>query len=136
MADGLYETFPLNTGSLPACSLWRPTTVQESKVFAPIIGGIVNPDQVNLLSLRRLPARLTVEETAYFLGFKPGDISILMVSKLLKPLGHPPANGQKFFAACELERLRNDGDWLAKASDALVRHWRQRNREQALQSTT
>jgi hypothetical protein len=87
----------------------------------------LNPDQTNLLQLQRLPARLTVDETAWFLGFGPGDISTLVAAKLLKPLGHPPSNGQKYFAACELERLRNDADWLAKASDALVRHWRKRN---------
>jgi hypothetical protein len=90
----------------------------------------MNADQINLLTLRRLPARLTVEETANYLGVSPGDISVLMATKLLKPLGHPPANGQKFFAACELERLRNNEDWLSKMSDALVRHWRRRNMKQ------
>ena len=87
----------------------------------------MSSDQTNLLQLLRLPARLTVEETSWFLGVSPKDISTLVAAKLLKPLGHPPANGQKFFAACELERLRNDADWLAKASDTLVRHWRKRN---------
>lgn len=88
----------------------------------------MSPDQTNLLALLRLPARLTVEQAAWYLGFSPGDISILVAAKLLKPLGHPPANGQKYFASCELERLRNDADWLAKACDALVRHWRKRNK--------
>lgn len=87
----------------------------------------MSPDQTNLLALQWLPARLTVEETSWFLGLCPGDVSTLVAAKLLKPLGHPPANGQKYFASCELERLRNDAEWLAKASDALVRHWRKRN---------
>jgi len=87
----------------------------------------LSQDQTNLLQLLRLPARLTVVEAAWLLGVNAGDIPILMAAKLLKPLGHPPQNGQKFFAACELERLRNDTEWLAKASDALVRHWRRRN---------
>jgi len=87
----------------------------------------MSSDQTNLLMLRQLPARLTLDQAANYLGFNPGDIPILMATKMLKPLGHPPANGQKFFAACELERLRNNADWLGKASDALVRHWRRRN---------
>jgi hypothetical protein len=87
----------------------------------------LNPDQTNLLLLQRLPARLTVDETSWLLGFSPRDVSVLVAVKLLKPLGHPALNGQKYFAACELERLRNDADWLAKASDSLVRHWRKRN---------
>jgi hypothetical protein len=87
----------------------------------------ISPEQMNLLTLQRLPARLTLEQTAIYLGFNPGDITILMATKFLKPLGHPPTNGQKFFSSVELERLRNDVDWLGKASDALVRHWRRRN---------
>jgi hypothetical protein len=74
-----------------------------------------------------MPARLTVEQTSWYLGFGSKEIPVLVAAKLLKPLGHPPTNGQKYFASCELERLRNDADWLAKASDALVRHWRKRN---------
>jgi hypothetical protein len=87
----------------------------------------MNPNQTDLLSLQRLPARLTVDEAAWFLGFNSKDISILLAAKLLKPLGHPAVNGQKYFAAVELERLRNDPEWLSKASDAVVRHWRKRN---------
>jgi hypothetical protein len=87
----------------------------------------LSTDQTNLLALQRLPARLTVEQTAWHLGFGSKEIPVLVAAKLLKPLGHPAANGQKYFASCELERLRNDAEWLAKASDALVRHWRKRN---------
>ena len=94
----------------------------------------MNADQITLLSLQRLPARLTVVEAAMFLGVNTGDISILVASKLLKPLGHPPINGQKYFASCELERLRNDFDWLGRVSDALVRHWRKRNTSAKTQS--
>jgi hypothetical protein len=87
----------------------------------------LSPDQTSLLALSRMPARLTVEQAAWYLGFGSKEIPVLLAAKLLKPLGHPPTNGQKYFASCELERLRNDAEWLAKASDALVRHWRKRN---------
>ena len=52
----------------------------------------MSSDQTNLLRLLRLPARLTVEETSWFLGFSMADISTLVAAKLLKPLGHPPQN--------------------------------------------
>ena len=87
----------------------------------------MNPDVERFLNLRNLPDRLTVTEVAAKLNLSPHEIPILVAKALLKPLGHPPQNGQKYFAACELERLRIDADWLAKASDSLVRHWRRRN---------
>lgn len=87
----------------------------------------MSPEQTHLLSLQRLPARLTADQASGYLGFGPKEISILLAAKLLKPLGRPASNGQKYFAACELERLRNDAEWLGRASDAVVRHWRQRN---------
>jgi len=80
-----------------------------------------------MLSVHRLPGRLTPEQVAMCLGFEQSNISILVRAKLLKPLGHPPANGNKFFASCEIERLRIDVDWLSRASDALVRHWKKKN---------
>jgi len=46
---------------------------------------------------------------------------------LLKPLGHPPSSGTKFFATATLQKLRNDINWLSRASDAIVRHWQVKN---------
>jgi hypothetical protein len=46
---------------------------------------------------------------------------------LLKPLGKPARNCTKFFATEMLEQLRQDEKWLARASDAIAAHWRQRN---------
>jgi hypothetical protein len=50
-----------------------------------------------------------------------------MAEGLLKPLGHPPANGTKYFATADLEELRRDTKWLARASDAIHRHWKLKN---------
>jgi hypothetical protein len=47
--------------------------------------------------------------------------------KLLKPPGHPPLSGSKYFATVELQILRNDTRWLAKASDAIENHGRKKN---------
>ena len=84
-------------------------------------------DKEKFLNLKLPPARLTTEETAWFLGFSFHEIPILMAKGLLKPLGHPPRNGPKFFAAAELEEQRRDAKWLAKASDAIVAHWQNKN---------
>jgi hypothetical protein len=87
----------------------------------------VNQAQQDFLTLVTLPARLTIVETAWLLGFSEHDISVLLSAGLLRPLGRPPTTGSKFFATVELQNLRNDRRWLAKASDAIVNHWKKKN---------
>lgn len=84
-------------------------------------------EKKDFLTLVIPPARLNITETAWFLGFTEHDISVLISMGLLKPLGHPPPSGSKYFATAELQSLRNDTRWLAKASDAIVNHWRKKN---------
>jgi hypothetical protein len=81
----------------------------------------------DFLRLLNLPARLTIIEAAWFLGFTETDISVLVSAGLLKPLGHPPASGSKYFALTDLQALRTDARWLAKASDAIVNYWKRKN---------
>jgi hypothetical protein len=91
-------------------------------------------DKERFLNLETAPARLTAEETAWFLGFAAHEIPILTAKGLLKPLGHPPANGPKYFSSSTLEELRRNEKWLAKASDAIVEYWRTKNdRKKAVQ---
>jgi hypothetical protein len=87
----------------------------------------MNQERKDLLSLRHLPARLGIQETAWYLGFGENDIPVLVSAGLLKPLGKPTATGSKYFAAGELQNLHNDTRWLGKASDAIVNHWRSKN---------
>jgi hypothetical protein len=87
----------------------------------------LNNERRELLNLRNLPARLEVEEAGWYLGFAPHAIPILIGAGLLKPLGHPPRNATKHFAAVTLAELRNDPQWLARASDALIRYWQRKN---------
>lgn len=87
----------------------------------------MNHEQRDFLNLVNLPARLTLMEAAWFLGFKEHDMPVLVAAGLLKPLGHPPSSGSKFFAAAELQTLRTDVRWLAKASDATVHYWKRKN---------
>ena len=87
----------------------------------------MNQAKKDFLSLVTPPARLGIEETAWLMGFNEHDIPVLVSVGLLKPLGRPSATGSKFFATVELQTLRNDTRWLAKASDAIVNHWRSKN---------
>jgi len=79
------------------------------------------------LNLKTAPARLNVEETAWYLGFAPHDIPVLVSHGLLKPLGHPADHTVKFFALISLEDLRGDAKWLARATDTMIQHWRGKN---------
>ncbi len=87
----------------------------------------MNQAMRDFLSLALPPARLSATEAGWLLGFSEHDVSILMSVGLLKPLGHPPSCGSKYFAAVELQTLRSDSRWLARASDAIVNYWRKKN---------
>ena len=83
--------------------------------------------QTDFLSWKIIPARLDATQAAWFLGFDPHEVPLLVAAGLLKPLGHPARNSTKFFAADVLEQLRKDEKWLARACDAIASHWRKRN---------
>ena len=87
----------------------------------------MNQAKKDFLSLVTPPARVGIDETSWLLGFNEHDIPVLVSAGLLKPLGRPTATGSKYFAAVELQTLRNDIRWLVKASDAIVNHWRSKN---------
>ena len=87
----------------------------------------MNPERQQFLSLRHLPARLSVEEAAWYLGFSPHEIPKLTKAKLLKPLGNPGVSATKLYATNELRDLCNNAAWLSKASDAVYSYWQQRN---------
>ena len=88
----------------------------------------MDEDQHRFLALLgQLPARLTSEQAAWVLNCQPHDIPILVNARLIKPLGHPPQNGIKYFATAELEKLRRNTQWLSRATDAVRRHWERKN---------
>ena len=78
-------------------------------------------------SWKILPARLDASQAAWYLGFEPHEIPMLIAANLLKPLGKPARNCTKYFATESLEQLRRDEKWLARASDAIAAYWRHRN---------
>jgi len=92
----------------------------------------MNQDRKDFLSITgTIPARLDSQETAWFLGFATHDIPVLVQSGLLKPLGHPPPNGVKYFSSAALARLRDEAQWLSRATDAIVKHWKKKNTSKA-----
>ncbi len=77
--------------------------------------------------LGQLPARLTAEQAAWVLNCQPHDVPILVAARLLKPLGNPLPNSVKFFATTEVLELAKDRVWLARVTNAVNQHWRQKN---------
>src|SRR5258706_406517 len=53
-------------------------------------------------------------QTAWFLGFEPQEIPMLVAAGLLKPLGHPARNSTKFFATETLEQFRRIEVWRVR----------------------
>jgi hypothetical protein len=94
----------------------------------------VNPDVKEFLNMAARPGRVTMEQAAWVLGFGEHEIPILMAKGLLKPLGHPAHNGQKFFLTATLDDLRRDEKWFSKASDAVLEYWRYKNSRKGLGS--
>ena len=87
----------------------------------------MDPEQKQFLSLTTTPARLSPEEAGWLLKFSRLEIAILVSAGLLRPLGNPPANGQKYFATEVILPLRHDLKWMNRASDAIYRYWRDKN---------
>jgi hypothetical protein len=85
-------------------------------------------DQYRFLTLLgQLPARVTAEQAAWVLNCQVHDISVLVSTRLLRPLGNPPANGIKFFATADLLELAKDRAWLLKVTNAVSQHWQRQN---------
>lgn len=85
-------------------------------------------DQHRGLSLLgQLPARVTADQVAWMLNCQPHDIPVLVVARLLRPLGNPQPNSVKYFATLEILELAKDRTWLAKITNAVSHHWKQKN---------
>jgi len=92
-------------------------------------------DQYRFLALLgQLPARLTAEQTAWALNCQPHDVPILVAARLLKPLGNPPPNSVKFFATLEVLEQAKDRTWLARVTNTLSQHWKDKNAAKRKQS--
>jgi hypothetical protein len=81
----------------------------------------------DILQTYRLPGRIRADVAAELLGFAEYEIPILIKRNLLKPLGVPSVNSPKYFASADIEALRTDPDWLAKATKEVAKNWRRKN---------
>ena len=84
-------------------------------------------EREKFLDRKSHPARLTMEETGWALGFSAHEIPVLIAKGLIKPLGHPAPNTMKWFAADTIEELRHDLKWLNRATDTMMDYWRGKN---------
>ena len=98
----------------------------QTKLFSYRSKGM-NSERTEFLTWKVQPARLNATQTAWYLGFEPHQIAMLVGAGLLKPLGHPSRNSTKFFATETLGELRRDEKWLARATDAIANYWREQN---------
>src|SRR6185503_2501112 len=92
----------------------------------------LGPQERDFLNLYEKPGRLTSQQTAIYLGFRGSkDIAILVSHGLLKPLANPPEpnNTTKWFALSEIQQLRTDVKWMARATAAIRKTWHNKNRE-------
>jgi len=80
--------------------------------------------------LGQLPARLTAEQAAWVLNCQAHDVPVLVLARLLKPLGNPPPNSVKYFATIDILELAKDRTWLAKITNAVSQHWKEKNLHQ------
>jgi hypothetical protein len=79
------------------------------------------------LNMRHLPARMTPEEAAAFMGMSSHDFPILVANGLIKPLGNPLQSSIKWYAKVVLEELRDNSEWLDRATAILQTHWNMKN---------
>ena len=84
------------------------TGAREVTWMSRVLGMFMNKktnapaDAATLLNSRRVPARLHSSEVAGMLGFQDHDIPVLVVARLLIPLGKPAANAPKYFALVDV----------------------------------
>ena len=91
----------------------------------------MSEDQHKFMMLHgQLPPRLTAEQAAWLLNCQLHDIPALVAAKLIKPLGHPPQNGGKFFATADLLEASKDRHWLVRMSTTIYQHWQHKNTRQ------
>lgn len=80
-----------------------------------------------LLNLRRLPAMLTLAQTAVLLNRGEHDIPVLVRAGLLTPLGDPPPNAVKYFATVDVLEVAEDRKTLCRICAVLAEYWREKN---------
>jgi hypothetical protein len=83
-------------------------------------------DDMALLKLLRLPARLTSEEAAFLLRLETHELPWLAKARILMPLGSPSPNAPKYFSSAKVLKLMQNEAELDKATKCISAGWRKR----------
>ena len=94
---------------------------------APILIEKFKSCHAAVLSALLSPSSSVSQQAAWVINCQPHDVPVLVAARLLKPLGNPPPNSMKFFAALEVLEQVKDRNWLAKVTNALNQHWQKKN---------
>lgn len=81
----------------------------------------------SVLTMPRLPARLSRQDVCLMLGIPESAIPVLIRHKLLTPLGKPSCNSVKWFATRTIQKLAKDERFLHRMTLCLENHWHARN---------
>ena len=83
-----------------------------------------------ILTLLRLPLRLSMQQTADLLQFRDKDaIGILVGKRMLVPLGNPPKGAPLWFATAVILKLAENIKWLDKATRIVREFVKKKNGE-------
>lgn len=93
----------------------------------PTQPGYISTDNVDLLNSRRLPARLTIHQTAFLFNMQVYEVLLLMRRGLLKCLGAPKPNSRKYFSSAYILKLAESPEWLSEATKAIAKAVREKN---------
>jgi hypothetical protein len=91
---------------------------------------MITLNKSEILTLRRLPGRIDVDQVALLLGFQPHDVPILIRHKLIVPLGNPAPCAPKWFSSAEIQLLSQDTSFLSKATRIISQHWKRKNKNE------
>jgi hypothetical protein len=99
----------------------KDTKAEEDKLYNSLL------ERARFLNQLIKPGILEVVEAGWMLGFPPHSIRVLVGGGLLKPLGNPTQQSRKQFCIIQIEALRVNTEWKAKAVDYVRRHWQEKN---------
>ncbi len=81
-----------------------------------------------ILTVRRMPFRLSMQQTADILQFRDKDaIGILVAKGMLKPLGNPAKGAPLWFATLVILKLGENVNWLDKATRIVKGYVKEKN---------
>jgi len=91
-------------------------------------------EKMEILTLPRLPGRLSSEETACLLRFDTHELPWLAKAGILAPLGSPAPNAPKYYCTAKVLKLIENEALLDKATKCVSAGWRRKKQSAASKS--